>query len=112
MTGFSAVFWLVQAVFLVILGLEAAEGAPFSSYIVLGTGIRFDLRGIMLEDRRHSGVPAVQQNKKKPIPPRNFGANRAQFCPRVEYKGFFLLLLLSSSIGRCAMIHTDGRGRA
>jgi hypothetical protein len=45
--GLSAVFWAVQAVFLVILGSEAAEGAPFSSQIVLGIGIRLDLRKII-----------------------------------------------------------------
>jgi hypothetical protein len=49
--GLSAVFCAVLAVFLVILGLEAADGAPFSSYVVLGTGVRSDRRRIMLEDR-------------------------------------------------------------
>jgi hypothetical protein len=49
--GFSAVFCSVQAVFLVILGSEAAEGAPFSSQIVLSTGVRLDLRKVMFEDR-------------------------------------------------------------
>ena len=56
--GLRAVFCSVLAVFLVILGSEAAEGAPFSSQIVLGTGVRFDLRRFMLEDRRNSVVHA------------------------------------------------------
>jgi hypothetical protein len=49
--GLSAVFSSVRAVFLVIFGSEAAEGAPFSSYIVLGTGVRLERRRIMLEYR-------------------------------------------------------------
>jgi hypothetical protein len=36
---------------LVILGSEAAEGAPFSSQIILGIDVRLDLRKIMVEDR-------------------------------------------------------------
>jgi hypothetical protein len=59
--GLSAVFSSVRAVFLVILGSEAAEGALFSSHIVLGTGVRLDRRRAMLEDRPHSVVPAAQQ---------------------------------------------------
>jgi hypothetical protein len=58
MIGLSAVCCSVLAVFLVIFGSEAAEGALFSSQIVLGTGVRFDLRGIMLEDRRNSVIHA------------------------------------------------------
>jgi len=54
--GLSAVFWAVRAVFLVILGSEAAEGAPFSSQIVLGIGVRLDLRKIMVEDRPYDIV--------------------------------------------------------
>jgi hypothetical protein len=38
--GLRAVFCAVQSVFLVILGSLAAEGAPLSSYIVLGFGWR------------------------------------------------------------------------
>lgn len=43
-TGLSAVFWVVRAVFLVILVFEAAERASFSSQIGLGTGVRLNLR--------------------------------------------------------------------
>jgi hypothetical protein len=49
--GLSVVFCSVLAASLVILGSEAAEGAPFTSQIVLGTGIRLDLRRIMFRDR-------------------------------------------------------------
>ena len=56
MTGLNAVFWAVQAVFLVILRSKAAERAFFSSHIVLGTGVRLDRRRIMLEDRSCSVV--------------------------------------------------------
>jgi hypothetical protein len=48
-----------------ILGSEAAEGAPFSFYIIFGTGVRLDLRRIMLEDRSYS---AVHSKKKKWVP--------------------------------------------
>jgi hypothetical protein len=58
MIGLRAVFCSVLIVFLVIFGSEAAEGAPFSSQVVLGTGVRFDLRRIMLKDRRDSVVHA------------------------------------------------------
>ena len=61
--GLSAVFCTVRAVFLVILGSEAAEGALFSSHIVLGTGIRLDLRKLMFEDRPYGVVPS--RNKKR-----------------------------------------------
>jgi hypothetical protein len=54
--GLSVVFWAVRAVFLVILGSEAAEEAPFSSQIVLGIGVRLDLRKIMVEDRLYGIV--------------------------------------------------------
>jgi hypothetical protein len=54
--GLSAVFSCVRAVFLVIFGSEAAEGAPFSSQMVLGTSVCLDLRRTMLEDRSKSGV--------------------------------------------------------
>jgi hypothetical protein len=56
MIGLRAVFCSILVVFLVILRLEAIEGAPFSSQIVLSTGVRFDLRRFMLEDRRNSVV--------------------------------------------------------
>jgi hypothetical protein len=49
--GLSAVFSSVRAVFLVIFGSEATEGAPFSSYIILSTGIRLERRRTMLEYR-------------------------------------------------------------
>jgi hypothetical protein len=42
---------LSEQFFLVILGSEAAEGAPFSSQIVLGFSVRLDLRKSMVEDR-------------------------------------------------------------
>jgi hypothetical protein len=50
----------------VILGSEAAEGAPFSSQIVLGTGVRLDLRRIIFEDTLYSAVllPKTKQNAK------------------------------------------------
>jgi hypothetical protein len=62
--GLSAVFCSVLAAFLVILGSEAAEGAPFSSQIVLGTGVRLDLRTIMLEDRSN-GVVQIKKKKER-----------------------------------------------
>jgi hypothetical protein len=64
MTGLSAVFSTVQAVFLVIFGSEAAEGAPFSSHIVLGTDVRLLLRGAMPEDRPNSDVHGKLGGKK------------------------------------------------
>ena len=36
MMGYSAVFCAVRAVFLVILGSKAAEGAPFASQVAIG----------------------------------------------------------------------------
>jgi hypothetical protein len=60
----SVVFSSIRAVFLVIFGSEAAEGAPFSSQIVLGTGVRLDLRRLMLEDRSNSGVHAELGGEK------------------------------------------------
>jgi hypothetical protein len=42
--------------FLAILGSEAAEGAPFSSQIVLSIGVRLDLRKIMVEDRPYGVI--------------------------------------------------------
>jgi hypothetical protein len=56
-TGLSAVSCAVLAVFLIILGSKAAEGAPFCSQGVLDTSIRLDLRRIMLEDRLYGVVP-------------------------------------------------------
>jgi hypothetical protein len=64
MTGLSAVFSTVQAVFLVIFRSKAAEGAPFSSYIVLSTGVRLLLRGAMPEDRPNSDVQKKLGGKK------------------------------------------------
>jgi hypothetical protein len=49
--GLSAVFCSVLAAFLVILGSKVAKGAPFSFQIVLSTGVRLDLRRIILKDR-------------------------------------------------------------
>jgi hypothetical protein len=54
--GLSVVFWAVRAVFLVILGSEPAEGAPFSSQIILSIGVRLDLRKIMVEDRPYGVI--------------------------------------------------------
>ena len=62
--GLSAVFSCVRAVFIVIFGSEAAEGAPFSSQMVLGTGVRLDLRRTMLEDRSKGGVHAEFRRKE------------------------------------------------
>jgi hypothetical protein len=49
--GLSAVFASVREVFLVIFKSEATEGPPFSSYIILGTGIRLERRRIILKYR-------------------------------------------------------------
>jgi hypothetical protein len=49
--GLSAVFCSVLAASLVTFRSEAAEGAPFCSQVVLGTGVRLDLRRILFEDR-------------------------------------------------------------
>jgi hypothetical protein len=46
---FERSLFAVLAVFLVILGSLAAEGAPFASQIVLGTGLRGVLRKSMLK---------------------------------------------------------------
>jgi hypothetical protein len=54
--GLSVVFWAVRVVFLVILGSEAAEGAPFSSQIILSISVRLDLRKIMVEDRPYGVI--------------------------------------------------------
>jgi hypothetical protein len=48
--GLRAVSCAVRAVFLVISGSEGAEGAPFSSYIALGSGVCLDLHIIIPED--------------------------------------------------------------
>jgi hypothetical protein len=58
MIGLSAFFCSVLAAFLVVLGSETAEGASFSSQIVFGTGVCFDLREIMFEDRSSCAVHA------------------------------------------------------
>jgi hypothetical protein len=46
-----------------ILESEAAEGAPFSSYIILSTGVRLDLRRILLEDRSYNTVHLKKRKK-------------------------------------------------
>jgi hypothetical protein len=51
----------------VILKSEAIEGASFSFYIVLGTGLRLDLRKLMFEDRPY-GVVSSRNKKKAPRP--------------------------------------------
>ena len=61
--GLSAVFCSVLAFFLIIFRSEAVEGAPFYSQIVLGTGVRLDLRRIMLKDRPY-GVILLFREKK------------------------------------------------
>jgi hypothetical protein len=48
----------------VIFRSEAAEEAPFSSYIVLDTGVRLLLRGAMPEDRLNSNVHKKLEGKK------------------------------------------------
>jgi hypothetical protein len=48
----------------VILESEAAEEAPFSSQIVLGTGVRLDLRRIMLKDRLNIVVYIKKKSAK------------------------------------------------
>jgi hypothetical protein len=73
--GLSAVFCPVLAVFWVIFGSEAADGAPFSSHVVLGTGVRSDLRRIMFEDRSYGAV--LPQEKKCPKTIKSWHANRA-----------------------------------
>jgi hypothetical protein len=62
-TDLNDVFCFVLTVFLVILGSTAAEGAAFSSHLVVGTGVRLDLRRIMLEDRAYGPLP--HENEKK-----------------------------------------------
>ena len=74
--GLSAVFSTVRTIFLVIFGFEAAEGAPFSSHIVLGTGVRLLLRRAMPEDRSNSDV---HENAKTH---NSWHANRRRFHPR------------------------------
>jgi hypothetical protein len=65
--GLSAVFCVVLAAFLGILGSKAVGGAPFSSYFTVGTGVRLDLRRIMFEDRPY-GVVLRPQKKWLPRP--------------------------------------------
>jgi hypothetical protein len=48
----------------VIFRSEAAEGAPFSFYIVLDTGVRLLLREAMPEDRPNSDVHKKLEGKK------------------------------------------------
>jgi hypothetical protein len=43
---------------------KAAEEAPFSSYIILGTGVRLLLRRAMPEDRLNSNVYKKLEGKK------------------------------------------------
>jgi hypothetical protein len=62
-TDLNDVFYFVLTVFLMILGSTAAEGAVFSSHLVVGTGVRLDLRRIMLEDRAYGPIPP--ENEKK-----------------------------------------------
>jgi hypothetical protein len=64
-----AVFCVVLAAFLGILGSKAAEGAPFSSYFTVGTGVCLDLCRIMFEDRLYNVVRFTQKKKL----PRLFG---------------------------------------
>jgi hypothetical protein len=66
-TDLNNVFCFVLTVFLMILESTAAEGAAFSSYLVAGTGVRLDLRRIMLEDRAYGPVPP-KPKKKLPRP--------------------------------------------
>jgi hypothetical protein len=61
------VFCFVLTVFLMILESTAAEEEPFSSYLIVGTGVRLDLRRIMLEDRAYRPVPP-KTKKKLPRP--------------------------------------------
>jgi hypothetical protein len=62
-TDLNDVFCFVLTVFLIILGSTAAEGAAFSFYLFAGTGVRLDLRRIMLEDRAYG--PVLPKNEKK-----------------------------------------------
>jgi hypothetical protein len=62
-TDLNDVFCFVLTVFLIILESTAAEGAAFSSHLVAGTGVRLDLRRIMLEDRAYG--PVLPKPKKK-----------------------------------------------
>jgi hypothetical protein len=86
--GLSAVCCSVLAVFQVIFRSEAAEGAFFSSHIVLGTGVRFDLCKIILEDRVN-GVVRFKTEKKAPRPVVSWRTNRAQVHRRVGYATAF-----------------------
>jgi hypothetical protein len=61
--GLSVVLCSVLAVFLMILGFKAAERSPFSSHIILDTGVRVDLCRIMLEDTSYSAVHSKKQKK-------------------------------------------------
>jgi hypothetical protein len=60
------------------LGSEAAEGAPFSTQIVLGTGVRLDLRRIMFEDRSFGVVLLPSPKKRDAKTARSWHANMAQ----------------------------------
>jgi hypothetical protein len=62
-TDLNDVFCFVLTVFLIILGSTAAEGAAFSSHLIAGTGVRLDLRRIMLEDRAYGPVPPKNEKK-------------------------------------------------
>jgi hypothetical protein len=61
-TGLSAVFSSVQAVFFVIFRSLAAERAPFFSYIVAGFGLRSDLRNCIAGC---VGIVVFIKNRKK-----------------------------------------------
>jgi hypothetical protein len=64
-TDSNEVFCFVFAVSLSILESEAAEGAFVSSHLVVDTGVRLDLRKIMLEDRANS---IILPKKEKRMP--------------------------------------------
>jgi hypothetical protein len=58
----SAVFFSVRAFFFVIFGSLAAEGAPFSSYIVAGFSLRSDLHNYIA---KYMGMVVFIKNRKK-----------------------------------------------
>jgi hypothetical protein len=66
-TDLNDVFCFVLTVFLIILGSTAAEEAAFSSYLIAGTGVRLDLRRIILKDRAYRPIPP-KPKKKLPRP--------------------------------------------
>ncbi len=85
--GLSAISCSVRAVFFVTFGSLAALGAPFASQIVLGFGMRFDLRKSMSEIDVNGEIHQKAEKRHAKIQ-NAWHAKKAHFHHRrVRYKG-------------------------